>query len=218
MDQLDAIFGAMKSGMDNVGNKAAEFRGLCGKCLLNITDDDFSKTGETMFHNSCFKCGVCASDLRNKPYYFTNMTLFCEADYVKSNFPTCKACAKPVMDEVVEFKDDSYHSLCFVCATCGVTLAGAKFVPHEGKLYCVDDFSQKTAPTCKKCGKKILTTKQQQECVKVHEERYHLECFVCTVCHNPFKDDKVRMLNGEFYCETHYTLAKAGKTSLLQQA
>jgi len=78
------------------------------------------------------------------------------------------------------------------------------------------DYQNLTAFPCKKCGEKITTSSGVTEVLKVGEDRYHPRCFCCTTCETPFINNKANQHQGKFYCDTHFTLAKAGKTSLMQ--
>lgn len=58
----------------------------------------------------------------------------------------------------VSYKEETYHSGCFVCGACAKELAGEQFVTHDKTPYCIDCHTSKFAKKCLKCNQPISGT------------------------------------------------------------
>ena len=52
----------------------------------------------------------------------------------------------------VVYKDENYHSECFICSACHENLSQIKFITHENLPYCMSCHSNNFAKKCLKCG------------------------------------------------------------------
>eukprot|EP01134_Creolimax_fragrantissima_P002239 CFRG2239T1 len=89
----------------------------------------------------------------------------------------CRELCRPREEKVILAGSRSLHESCFVCAQCYEPFVDGKYFPHEGRLYCNDDFWQLHGPRCGQCSQQIVG-----ECLGALGQRWHPEHFRCDVC------------------------------------
>lgn len=62
---------------------------------------------------------------------------------------------QPITSGGITYKEQPWHSECFVCGKCRKSLAGAQFTSHENHVYCVTCFKSDVAKKCNGCKNPI---------------------------------------------------------------
>ncbi|CAF0843853.1 unnamed protein product [Brachionus calyciflorus] len=112
----------------------------CAKCSQVIEKDGISFS-EKDFHQTCFKCDSCATDLTKMKKTLTDKdsnSLFCEPCFIQKYAPKCNKCNEPITPYLpgTIYEDKNYHKECFACARCKRTLANKKFFKSGNILIC----------------------------------------------------------------------------------
>ncbi|WP_395241596.1 LIM domain-containing protein, partial [Salmonella sp. s51933] len=111
---------------------------------------------------------------------------------------SCRAQIKPE-DKKLTYKDESYHSDCFVCHQCRTPLGTESFVKKDDKRYCQGCNTRLFAKTCSACDDVIKTTSVDYE-----DKTYHSTCFICSECHNPLAGKKFHKMGRKLVCKPCY--------------
>jgi len=125
--------------------------GKCNKCR-QIVDGKFLRVSEdAVYHPECFTCTVCDRSLVELKFNFDkgDKKVYCNEDYNKKHATICCTCKEPIVpkhgQKTVErlcALDKNYHSDCFKCEDCGVSLktnnTGSECYPVNNRPYCAD--------------------------------------------------------------------------------
>ena len=148
------------------------------------------------FHPDHFVCTTCKVKLTGKIYQ-VNGEPTCDGCFNKQ-ISLCEKCNQPISGQSLRALNKKWHLDCFQCGQCSVNIAKATFMEKNGTPYCETCF-QNFAEKCKGCG--LIITDQVFSALN---EKWHVSCFTCTECNQPFSDDKpVFEKNGKPYCENH---------------
>ena len=118
----------------------------CARCCQVIENEEngCNALGEN-FHNSCFHCNRCGSQLFGKRFVHSSEYLkifkfkslildnrvYCESCYnspeVSQMLPNCSQCYKEINDTVCMAMGRRFHVDCFRCAACRTALADQEF-------------------------------------------------------------------------------------------
>ncbi|XP_064390545.1 insulin gene enhancer protein ISL-2-like [Halichondria panicea] len=123
----------------------SEFK-TCFGCQQPIIDEIRLRVAPDLeWHAACLVCAECQLLLdENCTCFIKNEKTYCKKDYVKLFGVSCSACRQPInkTDYIMRARDQVYHSKCFSCFKCDVTLPpGEQFGFHEGRLYCKTDYN-----------------------------------------------------------------------------
>ncbi|XP_044730200.1 transforming growth factor beta-1-induced transcript 1 protein-like [Chrysoperla carnea] len=156
---------------------------ICVVCNEPITSRILKAMGKT-YHPEHFKCAGCEQTITNERFHVdNNEKIYCEPCYTKMFLSKCKKCGEPIKERLIKALGADWHEDHFVCAQCGKVLHGVPFYEKDGLPYCEEDFTQKFAPKCKKCGKPIV-----DQVIKALDAQWHAGCFVCCKCNSPITD------------------------------
>lgn len=111
----------------------------------------------------------------------------------------CKSCGNDIAGEFVLAKGSHFCVSCFVCGTCGSSLAGKGYVERDGAHYCETCYHDKFSPHCARCNQVI-----RGQYVSALGQPWCPECFSCTQCSRPFDTDQFRKRDNKPYCEECY--------------
>lgn len=113
------------------------FAPICSKCNLRIRGDCLNALG-TQWHPSCFVCAHCKRPFGNSSFYLEDNLPYCERDWNQLFTTKCDSCGLAIEagDKWIEALDKNYHSTCFRCSNCHVTLEGSVFYCKAGKPFC----------------------------------------------------------------------------------
>ncbi|KAJ7994327.1 hypothetical protein DPEC_G00264720 [Dallia pectoralis] len=113
--------------------------------------------------------------------------------------PMCGHCDMVIRGPFLVAMGKSWHPEEFNCAHCRTSLADIGFVEEEDSVFCEHCYEEFLAPTCSRCQLKILG-----EVINALKQTWHLNCFLCTLCQQPIRNDAFHLEDGEPYCERDY--------------
>ncbi|KAM4715248.1 actin-binding LIM protein 1-like [Anableps anableps] len=109
----------------------------------------------------------------------------------------CFRCGVMCKGEALRVQSSYFHIKCFTCKVCGCDLAQSGFFLRNGDCLCPVDFQRLHGTPCTNCGEFV-----EGEVVTVLGKSYHLACFVCTMCKQPFPaGDYVTFRGKECLCQ-----------------
>ncbi|KAI8381515.1 uncharacterized protein BYT42DRAFT_566804 [Radiomyces spectabilis] len=170
--------------------------------------DDVTKAGQKCYHKSCFVCRLCRVPLdpRRGSYHEHQGKLYCEADYnVVTHRVSCASCDRPILPNTVPLKalGKVYHPGHLQCSHCLEPVLEDGFKEHRGRVYCRSDFKKLFLPKCRGCHLPV-----EKEAVSAMDGKlqgkWHLECFGCHTCRQPFPDNTFYVFDNAPYCKRHY--------------
>ncbi|GAU98445.1 hypothetical protein RvY_09592 [Ramazzottius varieornatus] len=98
--------------------------------------------GNECWHESCLKCQICRTQLRESCYK-RDGKMMCREDYQRLFGIKCSVCNQfvPSQELVMRVLGNIYHLRCFLCSVCGCPLQkGDQFIIRNGQLLCSMDF------------------------------------------------------------------------------
>lgn len=110
----------------------------------------------------------------------------------------CQFCHDRIEDEFVSIKGSIFHVHHFRCDHCGKNLLNDGYMKKNGKFYCFTDFISIFTPKCAACNQNI-----EGDQVNALDQTWHLNCFVCFKCKNPFEMGVFYAHQEKPYCEYH---------------
>ncbi|XP_060063508.1 PDZ and LIM domain protein Zasp-like [Ylistrum balloti] len=113
------------------------FAPKCAVCNQSIVGECVNALQKT-YHPDCFTCHQCKQAIGGNQFHLEDGNAYCEHDWKQLFQTMCKGCAFPIEpgDRWVEAMSSNYHSECFNCSTCQVSLEGQPFYAKAGKPYC----------------------------------------------------------------------------------
>ncbi|XP_069999971.1 LIM domain kinase 1 isoform X1 [Penaeus vannamei] len=114
---------------------------------------------------------------------------------------TCAGCMNVIEDdEFFSALGQDWHTDCFRCSACDVTLSSWYF-EKDGLLFCKNDYWKKYGEACQDCGE-IITG----PVMVAGDHKFHPECFVCTSCSAYIGDGESYALveRSKLYCGLCY--------------
>lgn len=122
----------------------------------------------------------------------------------------CHYCLDPIESgsEYLILNDKSYHEHHLKCKICGKDIGDVAFQSFNNNEYCLDCFARSYGnfPTCSHCEKPILTSSY----TRALNKNWHIEHFLCTICHAPFDDGTYYNVDNKPYCEKHRSGTEEG--------
>lgn len=113
--------------------------------------------------------------------------------------PMCGSCNKIIRGRYLVALGRSWHPEEFTCSQCKVVLEEGGFFEERGCVFCTKCYDNRYAPNCAKCKKKITG-----EIMHALKMTYHVQCFKCSACKAPIRNQAFYMEEGEPYCERDY--------------
>lgn len=110
----------------------------------------------------------------------------------------CWHCHGEIHGDVMRALGRVYHPEHFNCASCHNTIGTRNFYDVKGYPHCEQCYQKQFCPICSHCGKPIA-----DKCVTAMNKRWHLSCFVCTQCLQPFSGNYYEK-DQRPYCEKCY--------------
>jgi paxillin len=98
----------------------------------------------------------------------------------------CSHCRNNILGECIQALGRTYHPEHFVCGTCTSPIGSGSFFELEGQPQCERCYQLQFCPKCAHCNQAI-----SDRCVTAMNKKWHMHCFVCTQCLQPF--------NGTFF-------------------
>ncbi|XP_025113916.1 PDZ and LIM domain protein 7-like isoform X6 [Pomacea canaliculata] len=109
----------------------------CKKCNAAIIGECVNALQST-WHPECFICAQCKLPIGGTQFHVEEGKPYCEKDWGAMFQTMCAGCDFPIEpgDRWVEALGKNFHSECFNCSTCQVSLEGQPFVAKGGKAFC----------------------------------------------------------------------------------
>lgn len=109
----------------------------------------------------------------------------------------CARCMKVCTGETLRFNDQLFHANCLVCLVCSKDLSNVGFFVQNNQYFCPDDFQERFGTKCILCHLFV-----EGEGINIGGNAYHLRCFVCATCGNPFPPgEKVVSKGSQYVCQ-----------------
>ncbi|SAM09129.1 hypothetical protein [Absidia glauca] len=205
---LDSLMEDLMTSMNDVTNLDHNSQDHCASCGDEFDyRDDVTNTGKKCYHKSCLTCHLCRAPLDPRRLFESGNHLYCERDYnvVKSRV-SCAACDRPIASNITPIKalGRTYHPGHIKCYHCYCPLTektGAK--ERQQRVYCRKDYKELFLPKCRACNLPV-----EKEAVSAVDGKlqgkWHLNCFGCHTCHQPFPDNTFYVFENLPYCRRHY--------------
>ncbi|XP_059886585.1 four and a half LIM domains protein 5 [Delphinus delphis] len=92
------------------------------------------------WHKECFLCSGCRKELCEEDFMSRDDYAFCLDCYNHLYAKKCATCTKPIIGlrdtKFICFQDRQWHSECFNCGKCSVSLVGKGFLTHNKEIFC----------------------------------------------------------------------------------
>ncbi|XP_007940461.1 four and a half LIM domains protein 5 [Orycteropus afer afer] len=92
------------------------------------------------WHKECFLCSGCRKELCEEEFMSRDDHPFCLDCYNHLYAKKCAACSKPITGlrgaKFICFQDRQWHSECFNCGRCSVSLVGEGFLTQNEDIFC----------------------------------------------------------------------------------
>ncbi|TPX49804.1 hypothetical protein SeMB42_g00589 [Synchytrium endobioticum] len=171
---------------------------LCGGCGLPIDGQHIEANGKH-FHKDHFLCR-CGRLLTFQKYIERDGAAWCKKCFGDEFAPKCAFCSDPIHERAINALGKSFHPEHFFCCQCGKNFGTQeKFLEHEGKAYCEEDYLNLFAVRCNRCGTGLIG-----DYIVALDAYWHQDCFTCADCGAHFKNGQYYQIDGVALCETHY--------------
>ncbi|XP_072295425.1 leupaxin isoform X1 [Eucyclogobius newberryi] len=196
-DTIDELLGGLSSDLEKIGVKTTA-KGHCAACQKIIVGKIITALGET-WHPEHFVCVMCKMELSAVGFFERDGRPYCSKDYHELFSPRCAYCKGPILQNILNALDQTWHPEHFFCSHCGDLFGSEGFLEKEGKPYCCEDFYNLFAPKCSGCGGVV-----RENYLTAANGTWHPECFVCADCLIPFSGGHFLELEGRFLCPLHF--------------
>jgi len=191
--QIQTVSSGSSGGSGGGGGK------ICFSCGGKI-ESAFVVAKEKTFHADHFRCNTCNQPLGGKAFIEKDNHFYCEDCYYNEFNPKCGHCGEVIKGQYISALNQSWHPDHFVCTECGQPFEGNQFHKHNDKPYCDKHYNELFAENCAKCGLKI-----EGQVFEALEQKFHLECFVCSVGEHKIGEGvNFHLHNDKVYCPEHF--------------
>jgi LIM domain len=108
----------------------------------------------------------------------------------------CAHCQKPILGEVIQALNRTYHPEHFMCGNCQSPLGTSNFYEQDGVPNCEKCYQELFCSRCAHCDEPITG-----RCITALNRKWHLEHFVCGQCLGPFPGGTFFEKEGRPYCD-----------------
>ncbi|XP_047590813.1 four and a half LIM domains protein 5 isoform X2 [Lutra lutra] len=116
-----------------------EFAHYCSFCKKVITSGGITFHDQP-WHKECFLCSGCRKELCEEEFMSRDDYPFCLDCYNHLYAKKCAACTKSITGlrgaKFICFQDRQWHSECFNCGKCSVSLVGEGFLTQNKEIFC----------------------------------------------------------------------------------
>jgi len=133
------------------------------------------------YHVDHFNCWHCDESLASRRYVLREEHPYCTKCYELNFASTCENCKKIIGIDCqdLSFKDKHWHSECFTCFKCGISMVNQPFSSKGEALYCAPCYEEQFSARCDKCGKHFKSGMKKLE---FKGKQWHDGCFTCDGC------------------------------------
>ena len=114
---------------------------------LDITKCPFFQA----WHRECFVCTNCQTVLAGQKFASRQDKPYCANCFGELFAKRCTSCSKPITGaggtRFISFEGRHWHSQCFVCAMCQLSMAGKGFITDGEDIICPDCAKDKLMAT-----------------------------------------------------------------------
>jgi len=160
----------------------------CGECKQLLDGMYYLLMGrflcERDYNRLKKKCNDCGILIDGLYYSDNNNKTLCEVCY-KKTLGKCKRCNGVLEGNLLKIPGASFHTDCFRCKICDISLAGSNVMTDEDReIYCNKCYDQLFAEKCYACKKPIVPKDGSNIAPKLKalDQNYHPECFKCQSC------------------------------------
>ncbi|ORX85355.1 LIM-domain-containing protein [Anaeromyces robustus] len=173
----------------------------CEHCHEKIVGSILS-SGKKFYHPRHFLCGGCNCSLNGKPFFEVNDQPLCVNCYNNQHGVKCAFCNEFITGQYITALNQNWHPDHLRCCECNEPIKSI-IEEKDGKAYCHNDYQKLFGICCNKCQKPILSGGY----ITALDKPWHVDCFVCNVCGEPFTSSSFYELDGFPYCSKHYDVA-----------
>lgn len=116
-----------------------EFAHYCNFCKKVITSGGITFRDQ-LWHKECFLCSGCQKELCEEAFMSRDDFPFCLDCYNHLYAKKCAACTKPITGlrgaKFICFQERQWHSECFNCGKCSISLVGEGFLTQNMEIFC----------------------------------------------------------------------------------
>jgi len=133
-----------------VGCFEEKFATKCTKCKKIMTTGGVTFKNEA-WHRECFVCTNCQTILAGQKFASRQDKPYCAICFGELFAKRCTACSKPITGaggtRFISFEGRHWHSQCFMCAMCQLSMAGKGFITDGEDIICPDCAKDKLMST-----------------------------------------------------------------------
>ncbi|CAJ0955260.1 unnamed protein product, partial [Mesorhabditis belari] len=126
---------------------------------------------------------------------------------MRSQSYICGGCNQPIIDRyMLNAADKFWHEACLKCSCCQVALPklGSRFFVKYDQLLCKNDY-QRLYCQNGECSSCQIPIPPNEMVMRVKDRVFHLRCFTCNVCNEPFcVGDRFHLFENKIICEADY--------------
>ncbi|XP_053565075.1 four and a half LIM domains protein 5 [Bombina bombina] len=118
-----------------------KYANQCTSCKKPITTGGISFQ-EQPWHSECFLCSSCKKKLAGEKFTSHEESPYCVDCFNNLYGKKCNACCKPIATQgtakYISFEDRQWHSDCFICGKCTISLVGQRFLSQHNEILCLE--------------------------------------------------------------------------------
>ncbi|MBN3318218.1 FHL2 protein, partial [Atractosteus spatula] len=123
-----------------------QFAYHCSSCKKAITTGGVTYNDKP-WHRECFLCIGCKKQLAGQRFTSRDQFPYCLDCFSNLYAKKCAGCTKPITIlflsglagvKYISFEERQWHSECFSCMKCSVSLVGRGFLTHRDDVLCTD--------------------------------------------------------------------------------
>uniref|UniRef100_A0A8C9RVV4 Four and a half LIM domains 5 n=2 Tax=Scleropages formosus TaxID=113540 RepID=A0A8C9RVV4_SCLFO len=118
-----------------------QFAYQCCACKKAITTGGVTYQDKP-WHRECFLCIGCRKQLAGQRFTSRDNYPYCLDCFSNLYAKKCVGCTKPITSlagaKYISFEERQWHSECFSCMQCSVSLVGRGFLTHRDDVLCTD--------------------------------------------------------------------------------
>ncbi|XP_029452870.1 four and a half LIM domains protein 5 [Rhinatrema bivittatum] len=111
----------------------------CQSCKKAITSGGVTYRNQP-WHEECFLCASCKKQLAGQQFTSRDEVPHCLDCFSSLYCKKCEACSKPITGlggaKYISFENRQWHSECFTCRRCNISLVGQGFLTHKDNILC----------------------------------------------------------------------------------
>lgn len=179
------------------------FANVCNICNkpISVGQSQIKKNNKYL-HGDCYRCTNCNKKLMGQTVFTKGTEMVCESCATGGKMMACISCHGRIQptDRYVGQDNEYWHSRCFTCLLCNLSLVDKPFMKHQGNPLCMVCYDGQCSTRCEICDKPIT-----DQGVKYKGKAYHSSCFVCAGCYRKLADISFIMHNDQPFCKECHT-------------